>query len=123
MASSDPRREYVRNAIVDALALPSGRVGRAEGSTQSLSVVQPSRIFDVHQRIDLNASVPQDWLVQETYRFEGVLTAFLEDANVDLLACSIAAADNGQNSLSISNTADFSTSCTFQVGPCAFSRH
>ncbi|KAL3130926.1 hypothetical protein ABBQ38_000251 [Trebouxia sp. C0009 RCD-2024] len=77
----DPRREYVRNAIVDALGPPSDR----------------------------------EWLLQATNECEHAITAFLEDAAVDLLACSIHGTPSGQRRLLISNVADFSQSCDFQL--------
>lgn len=64
--------------------------------------------------LDVRAAV-QAWLLQETYRSEHVITAFLEDATVDLVACSISVPAAGQKQLSISNTADFSQTCDFQV--------
>ncbi|DBB02465.1 TPA: hypothetical protein ACH3X3_011460 [Trebouxia sp. C0006] len=81
MSTADPRREYVRNAIVDALGIPSDK----------------------------------EWLLHETYRSEQAITAFLEDATVDLVACSVCAAASGHKQLVISNTADFSPSCDFQL--------
>ena len=57
----------------------------------------------------------QEWLLHETYRSEQAITAFLEDATVDLVACSVYVAASGRKQLVISNTADFSPSCDFQV--------
>ncbi|DBA90074.1 TPA: hypothetical protein ACH3X2_004335 [Trebouxia sp. C0005] len=57
----------------------------------------------------------QEWLLHETYRSEQAITAFLEDATVDLVACSVCVAASGHKQLVISNTADFSPSCDFQL--------
>lgn len=126
MATSDPRREYIRNTIVDALALPSERVsappwGQHAAIQLSEFAVNCCTRLQAHEH---DFCVAQDWLLQETYRSEAVLTGFLEDANVDLVACSIVQTDSGEKWLNLSNTADLSPSCTFQVGFCdLFSDH
>lgn len=73
------------------------------------------RRLRVHYMHESVSGAVQEWLLHETYRSEQAITAFLEDATVDLVACSVCAAASGHKQLVISNTADFSPSCDFQV--------
>ena len=77
-----------------------------------MQTVQITQTHITHSDVPL---LLQECLLQATYRFEPALTAFLEDAAVDLVACSIYTTSAGQKQLSISNVADFTRFYEFQV--------
>ena len=116
MTEADPRREYVRNAIVDALGAPSERVCvLTDQALLALSATQDGRQVIPCFLNGSKALSAQEWLLQATHRSEPAIDAFLEDAAVDLLACSISTAPSGQRQLCLSNVADFSNFCEYQV--------
>ena len=126
MSETDPRREYIRQAIVHALGPPADWVShKVAGSAICVLLVLPGLAYErvrrhsIHQRVlslpMLSVASLQERLVQQTYSYETALSAFLEDVAVDLLQAYIAVGSDGSKLLKISTAIDCAPGRTFQV--------